>query len=62
MERYNVAFAIYIGRIVMKKSAQLNKGASQIILNETNFLPPGIYVLKSYFNNITTQNKLLKTN
>lgn len=61
-EEGDVQFALrdIYGRIVMKKSVQLNKGTSKIFLNETNLLPPGLYILRSYFNNITTQNKLLK--
>ena len=50
------------GKIVAKKSLQLSKGNSKIILDDVERLAPGIYILRSEFNNKVIQNKLFKSN
>ena len=50
------------GKPVSKKNLMFNKGNSNIILDDVGKLAPGIYILRSRFNNKIVQNKLFKTN
>ncbi len=48
------------GKIVSKKSIPLGKGNSQVILDDVSRLSPGIYILRTSFNNTVLQYKLFK--
>ena len=50
------------GKTVSSKSLQLSKGNSQVILDDMDRLPAGMYILRTQFNNKTIQNKLFKVN
>jgi hypothetical protein len=50
------------GKAVSKKSVQLTKGNSKVILDDVETLPAGIYILRIFFNNTISQAKLFKTN
>ena len=48
------------GKTVSKKNLQLSKGTSQVILDDVERLPAGMYILRTQFNNKIIQNKLFK--
>ena len=48
------------GKTVTKKSVHLTMGSSMYILNGVEILRPGIYILRTLFNNTVVQNKLFK--
>ena len=50
------------GKTVSKKNVQLSKGNSKVTLDDVERLAPGIYILRSEFNNKVIQNKLFKSN
>ena len=50
------------GKAVSKKSFQLSKGNSKVIIDDVETLPAGIYILRTFFNNSISQAKLFKTN
>ncbi|MEO8763298.1 MAG: T9SS type A sorting domain-containing protein [Ginsengibacter sp.] len=58
----HVNFNLYdlFGRIVSKKSVVLVKGNSPVTLDDVSRLSPGIYILRTYFNNSVFQHKLFK--
>ncbi|KAA9042285.1 T9SS type A sorting domain-containing protein [Ginsengibacter hankyongi] len=60
----NVFISLYdiFGRMITKKNMQFSKGTSQITLNDLGSLSPGMYVLRTEFNNKIVQNKLFKVN
>lgn len=60
----NVIFNLYdiFGRLVSKKNMQLNKGTSQVMLDDVERLSPGMYILRTECNNKIIQNKLFKIN
>ncbi|HEX7458484.1 MAG TPA: T9SS type A sorting domain-containing protein, partial [Ginsengibacter sp.] len=63
-EEGNAVFNLYdvFGKIVSKKNVQLSKGVSQVTLNDVERLSPGVYILRTEFNNKIIQNKLFKAN
>jgi hypothetical protein len=60
----NVVFNLYdvFGKIVSKKNIQLSKGTSRLTLDDVERLSPGMYILRTEFNNKIIQNKLFKAN
>ncbi len=58
----NALFNLYdiFGKIITRKNLQLSKGTSQVILDDLERLPTGIYILRTQFNNKIIQNKLFK--
>ena len=60
----NIIFSLYdvFGKIVSKKSIPLSKGTSQLMLDDLERLSPGMYILRTEFNNKIIQNKLFKVN
>ncbi len=61
-ENGKVLFQLYdiFGKMVSKKTVQMSKGLSQTILENLGRLSPGMYILRTEFNNTATQNKLFK--
>ena len=59
-----VVFNLYdlFGETVFKKTLQPGKGNSKVNLENMNRLPPGMYILRTSFNNTLLQNKLFKAN
>jgi hypothetical protein len=57
------SFSLYdiFGKTVSKKSIQLSKGTSQVVLDDVARIPVGIYILRTIFNNKIIQNKLFKS-
>ena len=57
-----VACSLYdlFGKTVFKKTLQLGKGNSKANLENMDRLPPGMYILRTSFNNTSLQNKLFK--
>jgi hypothetical protein len=58
----NVEFMLFniLGETVIKKTLHLNKGNSQAIIDDVDYLLPGIYFLRTVCNNTIVQNKLFK--
>ena len=58
----NVVFNLcdVFGKIVSKKNVQLGKGTSRLTLDDVERLSPGMYILRTEFNNKVIQNKLFK--
>ena len=58
----NVVLNLYdvFGKTVSKKNLQLGRGTSQVILDDVERLPAGMYILRTQFNNKIIQNKLFK--
>lgn len=50
------------GKSLHKKTLQLSKGNSQVILDNVSNLPAGMYILTALYNGIMIQNKLVKNN
>jgi hypothetical protein len=59
----NVEFVFFnaFGKTVGKKSVYLNKGNSEVILDDGERLSTGVYILRTIFRNTIVQNKLFKT-
>ena len=59
----NAAFNLFdvFGKTVSRKSIQLSKGTSKVVLDDVERLPAGMYILRTQFNNTIVQNKLFKT-
>lgn len=59
----NVELKLYdlFGKIVAIKSIRLNKGNSQVVLDNVNLLAAGVYILRTSSGNIAVQNKFFKT-
>ncbi|MGH2562886.1 MAG: T9SS type A sorting domain-containing protein, partial [Ginsengibacter sp.] len=49
------------GKMVIKKTLHLSEGNSQAILSDVDYLPSGVYFLRTVCNNTVVQNKLFKT-
>lgn len=49
------------GNVVARKMIRLHTGNSQALLNNLNNLPVGLYVLRTIFNGVVAQDKLIKT-
>jgi hypothetical protein len=60
----NAVFNLYdiFGKIVSKRNVYLGKGTSQLTLDDVERLSPGIYILRTEFNDKIIQNKLFKVN
>jgi len=58
----NVVFNLYdaYGKIFSKKNIRLGKGTSAVILDNVEKFSPGIYILRTEFNNKIIENKLFK--
>lgn len=50
------------GKILAKKTVNLNSGNSQVAFDNVNVLPPGMYILNALHNGVRVQNKLIKNN
>jgi hypothetical protein len=50
------------GKVLTKKTVELNNGNSQITFDNVNVLPPGMYILSALHNGVRIQNKLIKNN
>jgi hypothetical protein len=50
------------GSTVNRKIIKLEKGNSQILFDDVDNLPAGLYILTAVFNGTVLQNKLIKTN
>lgn len=48
------------GNVVSNKLLQLNKGVSRIVWNNLNNLSSGLYILRTSYNGLMMQNKLIK--
>ncbi|MEO8763299.1 MAG: T9SS type A sorting domain-containing protein [Ginsengibacter sp.] len=51
-----------LGNQVCKKSIQLKKGNTAVMMDDVSKLPAGLYILRTQFNNKIIQNKLFKIN
>ena len=50
------------GHIVKKKTTTLNRGNSNVSIEDVSSLPPGLYILRALFNGAVVQYKLVKIN
>jgi len=50
------------GKILAKKTVELNNGNSQVTFDNINTLPSGMYILNAVHNGVRVQNKLIKNN
>lgn len=50
------------GKVLRKKKIELNSGNSQVIFDNINALPSGMYILNAVHNGIIVQSKLIKDN